>query len=358
MKKEIYQILRESLKSGIIGIGISIIFFFTYVGLNEEGGILVLFLTFLIYLVFGYVVGFMIPVAIRIVYLLSSKIFPKIGANIVVELLLTFFVSSVVFYCCMYLFTLILSIFFDIVMQETIYINISLGVGFASVMINLFYSYYDQLEEKMKLEKENRKLAVIEERNRIARELHDSVSQNLFGISLNLNTLPAIIESDKTRAVEMTEQLQEMVQEVQTEMRLMIYELRPMNFKDKDFYESLESMISLFRKRYKLNIVYSSSGEEVNLEENKQLVLFRILQESLNNIVKHAKASKVKVFIKIKNNNAELIVEDDGKGFDTSQKISVGHYGIKGMKERLEKIGGALKLVSNIDEGTKVIAHV
>ncbi len=201
---------------------------------------------------------------------------------------------------------------------------ISLGVGVVTVMIQL---YYTDLEQKIKLEKENKKLAVVEERNRIARELHDSVSQNLFGISLNLNTLPAIMESDQKRAINMIEQLQDMVQEVQTEMRLMIYQLHPLNFRDKEFYESIESLISLYKKRYKIDIEYKLQGDEDGLEEKEQLVLYRVLQESLNNIVKHANADIIKISIYIDGDSAELKVVDDGRALIRQrllEKIIVG----------------------------------
>ncbi|MFP4662257.1 MAG: sensor histidine kinase [Halanaerobiales bacterium] len=356
MKRDIINILKGS--SGIIGIGIAIIFFFTFLGTMFEptDSYVPIIITLLIYIIFGYTVGVLIPIVEYLFWWFLRLVFTQIKINLAVSLMITFIIGAGVFYICIYFFVLAIGLFFPIHIEYIV--HISLGVGVASVMIHLFWNYFEQVNEKVKLEKENRKLAVIEERNRIARELHDSVSQNLFGISLNLNTLPAIIETDNQKAVDIVEQLQEMVQEVQTEMRLMIYELRPLNLKDKDFYESIESLISLFRKRYKIDIVYNYSGEEVNLDEKKQLVLYRVLQESLNNIVKHAKASKVKVFIKIEDNNARLVVEDDGRGFDISKKNSGEQYGIKSMRERLEETGGALKLISDVGEGTKVVARV
>lgn len=355
MKEDIISILNESLKAGIIGIGVSIVFFISFTGqMNLSGSTLVI--AFFLYLLFGYVVGVMIPFSESLFHLLLVKFFPHLKRYLLLELIVVFIIGSTTFYLCFNLFILIINIFVSSRIEYMFYISI--GVGVVSVMISLFYNYSDQLEEKVELEKENRKLAVVEERNRIARELHDSVSQNLFGISLNLTTLPSIIEEDKERAIMMTEQLENMVQEVQTEMRLMIYELRPLNFRDREFFESIDSLISLFRKRYRVDIACNLLGDEVELEESKQLALYRILQEALNNTIKHADASRIKVALHIKDNSARLTVEDDGKGFDTGKKIKTDHYGIKSMRERLEEIGGVLKIKSNIGEGTAVIADV
>ncbi len=350
MKDEIINIFKESLKTGIVGIGVSIMFFFSYSAMiNGED----IFFTFLIYIIFGYIVGTMIPFTINLFYNIFFKVFPIFKSYIVLELLVAFIFGSAVFYLCMYLFSTLLNIFvFD---DITYMLYISLGIGVATVMIQL---YYVHLEQKVELEKENKQLAVIEERNRIARELHDSVSQNLFGISLNLNTLPAIMENDIQRAITMTEQLQDMVQEVQTEMRLMIYELRPLNFREKEFFESIDSLIGLYNRRYKIDIEYELQGDEDGLEEKIQLVLYRVLQESLNNIVKHADADIIKISMHLDCNSVELNVEDNGVGFDTSKTIGNSHCGIKGMRERLEEVGGVLKIDSLIGEGTKINVEI
>jgi signal transduction histidine kinase len=103
----------------------------------------------------------------------------------------------------------------------------SMGVGIVSAMICFYFEYLTIKDERIRLEEKNKELAVVEERNRIARELHDSVSQSLFGISLNLNTLELILESQPAKAKALIGQVKEMVEEAQREMRLMIYGLQP-----------------------------------------------------------------------------------------------------------------------------------
>lgn len=350
MKDKIISILKDSLKSGIIGVGISLVFFFSFSGFLAEGNItLMLF----IYMIFGYIAGVLIPFTNSIVVWLLGEYLPSLVNNIISNLIITYIVSASVFYLTFNIFLKILGLG---IYGTTIYV--SLGVGIASVMIRLFYNYYEEQEKKLALEQENRKLAVVEERNRIARELHDSVSQNLFGISLNLNTLPAIIRNDTEKGIEMIEQLQEMVQEVQTEMRLMIYELRPLNLTEKGFFEAMESMISLFRRRYELDISCQLSGEEDNLNSNEQLVLYRVVQELLNNVVKHAAADRVKMGISIESERTILRVKDNGIGFKPESIDSEKSFGLMGIKERLAEVGGELTINSNPGQGAEMVVHI
>lgn len=114
-----------------------------------------------------------------------------------------------------------------------------------------------------------------------------------FGINLNLNTLEYLVDKNPDRARAILQQLKSMVQEVQTEMRLMIYELKPLNLQGQDFFEAIDSLLSLYRVRYSLNINSLLRGDNHTVDEGIQLVLYRVIQEALNNIVKHARASSV-----------------------------------------------------------------
>jgi signal transduction histidine kinase len=194
-------------------------------------------------------------------------------------------------------------------------------------------------------------------RNRIARELHDSVSQNLFGISLNLRSLDYALEQDPVKACQITKLLQEMVEETQTEMRLMIYELRPAAHEEKGFFEASESMINLFRIRYNLDIHSSFTGDEA-LDSRKQLMLYRILQELLANVAKHAQATKVNVNLYSGQGKVDLLVYDNGKGFQIQEIDENNHFGLKEIKERVAEMGGKLIIESNWGEGTKIKIQV
>jgi signal transduction histidine kinase len=334
--------IKNAKMGGFIGIGISLTL--TIVG----GGLSIDPLFWIGCIIFGFLIGSLLSIGNELVLNMFFRTFPNYDKPLWPLLTIVYIVSVVIFYC----FTVLVNHIFKLMSSGNIF-YVSIGVGIACVMITVFSVYANEKEELLRLEKENKELAVVDERNRIARELHDSVSQNLFGISLNLNTLDYILEKDPTKAHEITKLLQEMVEEIQTEMRLMIYELRPVALSEKGFFEALESMVSLFRVRYNLDIHCDFNGYE-GLDSHKQLVLYRVLQESLNNIVKHSGAAKVKVTLTVQNGAAELIIQDNGNGFITSDIDESEHFGLKGMKERIVELKGEFSLQSVVGQGTKV----
>ncbi|MGE5604294.1 MAG: sensor histidine kinase [Bacteroidota bacterium] len=332
---------------GLIGIGISMMFFLTF-----EGSISVRLLLY--YLLFGLIAGIIITLGN---WFLTETIYRSAPSKLfmLAQLIVRYVVSAVLFYFTASFYR---SFIYDFFPNHQIVMGTSLAVGVASVMVGLFWCYTAEKDERIKLEIENRKLAVIEERNRIARELHDSVSQNLFGISLNLNTLQYFWEREPEKAKEIIAGLREMVAEVQTEMGLMIFELQPVTLNEKGFFEALENMAKLFRGRYNLDIDCYFSGDEGEVDEKRRLVIYRVLQESLHNIVRHAKAEKVRVNLKIESGHGYLSVQDDGKGFELTELDNKGHLGVRGMSRRVAEAGGDFKIESAPGEGTTVSAYV
>lgn len=305
--------------------------------------------------IFGFVLGVFITSGNLLLLYLINRVAHRQPYGLALELVLSFVSSTLIFYFT----TFLIKASFYIAYAIPDWVNlfpISLGVGVASMMIAFFFIYAEKKNELLRLEQENRELAVMEERNRIARELHDSVSQNIFGISLNLGTLDLISEKNPQRAHEINQLLQGMVEEVQTELRLMIYELRPADLSKHGFFEALESMVSLFRARYNLNIFTDLRGDEI-IDTRKQLMLYRVLQESLNNIVKHADATKVNVSLTTQRGQGQLSICDNGKGFASGallDKQEGQHFGLQGMKERVDQMGGQFSVQSAPGMGTTV----
>lgn len=332
------------LQGGFIGIGISIFFFLIFLGYHQVDNLL---LNLVVNIFFGFLVGGFISLLSDLGVSVIQKFLKNNSALIFIIPIIAFIVGSGVFYLLVSFFN-----FFVTVMPPEVKIGISLGVGVISIMITFFYMFLEQQQEKIKLEKENKKLAVVEERNRIARELHDSVSQNLFGIRLNLTTLTGLLETDQDKAMTMINQLLAMVQEIQTEMRLMIYELGPVGLQEKGFFEALENLVTLFRERYSKNISFNFAGEEEKLDSKIQLVLYRVLQESLNNAVKHSGVDKIQASLNIEENAVEMLVRDSGQGFKPEEVDQKNHFGISSMKERIEGIGGHLFIKSDYGKGT------
>ena len=234
----------------------------------------------------------------------------------------------------------------------------SMGVGIVSAMICFYFEYLTIKDERIRLEEKNKELAVVEERNRIARELHDSVSQSLFGISLNLNTLELILESQPAKAKALIGQVKEMVEEAQREMRLMIYGLQPSVLREKGFFEALETLGELFSTRYQLEVTSLLEGDETRIDHRTQLALYRVVQEALHNIVKHARATKAQVSLTIQEGEVVARIEDNGQGFDTSARSEAPVLAWRGMKERISALQGDFHLNPVVGKGTTITVRI
>ncbi len=164
-------------------------------------------------------------------------------------------------------------------------------------------------------------------------------------------------EKDPEAFQKTTRQLREMVAEIHEEMGLLIYELRPV-IKEKGFYEALESLSGLYRVRYKLGITTCFKGNEENLKSGVQTGLYRVAQEALNNIVKHAKARFVQVEMEISpQGKGILCIRDDGQGFELQDDYGEFCFGLQGMKERVAEINGELTIDSVRGKGTTVTVY-
>ena len=208
-------------------------------------------------------------------------------------------------------------------------------------------SYAGQAEE----------LATAKERNRLARELHDSVAQTLYGLTLQAEA--AARELNAGRADKTSEQLREIrdsAQQSLQETRLLIFELRPPILEQ-------EGLVAALRAR--LESVESRSGlkTQIKLQEVNQLPakveagLYGISNEALNNILKHAHANKIKVSLTQEANKVILEVQDNGIGFDVGSAEAQSGMGLSGMKERAEQFGGKLQITSG-ESGTTIRVEV
>lgn len=343
----IKTLIKYGVMGGLAGIGISLTISF-----STSQSLLGNPLFWIYSIFFGFGAGLFISAGNYLINNLINRILPEKYRLLVIQLGLDYLISLFIFYL---ITAMIKTTFYQIygIPPRINLFSISLGVGVISMMISFLFTYAGEKEEMLRLEQENRELAVIDERNRIARELHDSVSQNLFGINLHLNTLDYLLEQDLPKAREITKLLQGMVEEVQSEMRLMIYELRPATLTVKGFFEAIENMVNLFRVRYGLDIDSDFTGDE-NLDSQTQLALYRVLQESLHNIVKHSAALKITITLQIKNGVSELLIHDNGKGFSTSAVDRNEHFGLKGMEERVATFKGQLLVESTPGKGTTI----
>ncbi|MBA2175118.1 sensor histidine kinase [Halobacillus locisalis] len=196
---------------------------------------------------------------------------------------------------------------------------------------------------------------VVQERNRLARELHDSVSQQLFAASMMMS---AVNDSEEAKTDSMNKQLkmvENMIHQSQLEMRALLLHLRPVALKDKTLAEGVEELLYELTQKVPMEIDWTI--EEVALDKGLEDQLFRILQESVSNTLRHAKADSLSVMLLERDHNIILRVVDDGIGFDVEEE-KTSSYGLQNMNERAIEVGGSLKLVSLKEQGTRLEVKV
>ena len=196
-------------------------------------------------------------------------------------------------------------------------------------------------------------LAVLEERQRLARNLHDAINQSLFSAGLIAEVLPRLWERDQEEARHSLEDLRRLTRGAMAEMRALLGELRPSTLTDSDLGDLLRLLGNALSGRTNIPVTVTVTGEFI-LPVKVQVAFYRVCQEALNNVAKHAKATHVEVNLKQDGALIELSIRDDGQGFDMKQTFS-GHYGLGMMRERAEAAGSTLSIISEPGHGTELI---
>jgi signal transduction histidine kinase len=223
----------------------------------------------------------------------------------------------------------------------------------------------DQLRERnARLSDQVRALAVVEERNRLARELHDSVKQHLFSLAMTTGALrtrfahmPHLAgEAVPGEAVEMTEEIERAAQAAQRETTRLIEDLRPDSLAERGLTEALNDYTLLFGAQEHLLVYLEVQGDDACLPPSVAEAFYRVTQEALHNVARHAQATRVDVHVRCTPERATLTVEDNGVGFDVAQP----HRGLgrANMEERMMAVGGRLTLQSQRGVGTTIVAEV
>jgi signal transduction histidine kinase len=206
--------------------------------------------------------------------------------------------------------------------------------------------------ENARLFEHARQAAVTEERQRISRELHDSVSQALYGISLGAQTARELLDIDPSSAREPIEYVQALAVAGLAEMRAMIFELRPEALETEGLVAALGRQAAAVRARHKLTVEDDLPSEPDIAIDAKQM-LYRVCQEALQNAVKHARATHLSLRLANVSNVLTLEIRDNGRGFDAGASFP-GHLGLTSMRERAQREGGVIEIESEPGAGTLV----
>ena len=213
----------------------------------------------------------------------------------------------------------------------------------------------ENITERKLFETQEQEAAALEERERLARELHDSVSQILFTAGMIADATPRLWDKDPASGQQNLEMLSVMIRGASAEMRSLLLELRPDTLRDQTLGKLLETLAVATRARTRATVSLKVEGE-CQYQEDVTMAFHRITQEILNNIAKHAEASEVVINLSCDPEGTKLCklcIQDDGRGFDPLA-IPAGHLGIGIMRERAQKIGADIKIDSEIGRGTQV----
>ena len=205
---------------------------------------------------------------------------------------------------------------------------------------------------------ETREAILTGERHRLARELHDSVSQQLFAAMMMLSALRSVAARDpKQEALnKQLDTIQKVINEAQAEMRALLLHLRPTNLEGKSLKQGIIQLLKELQTKITIKITWQLDDIQLNAaaEDN----LFRIVQDLLSNTLRHAKADSLEVYLKRLQDMVILRMVDDGVGFDPKETSSNGNYGLANIKERAAAMGGTAKVVSVVGQGTSVEVRV
>jgi two-component system, NarL family, sensor histidine kinase LiaS len=220
-----------------------------------------------------------------------------------------------------------------------------------------------KLSQRLATEKvedqETRIQEIIEqERSRLARELHDSVSQQLFAASMMMSAINETkqqSENENDREAKQLKMVEEMIHQSQLEMRALLLHLRPAALKNKSLQEGIEELLIELSQKVTMDIKWKI--EAFPLDKGVEDHLFRILQESVSNTLRHSKASSLEVLMIRRDDLVILRIVDDGVGFEVDE-TKAGSYGMQNMHERAVEVGGTLKVVSVKNKGTRLEVKV
>ena len=200
-----------------------------------------------------------------------------------------------------------------------------------------------------------------DERLRVSREIHDGPAQEMANLIYQASICERLVD---TRPEEAKAGLQELRRQIRTclaDVRQIIFDMRPMSLDDLGLVPALRQLVSKLEERKILKTDFQVNGKERALEKHVEVTLFRIIQEGLNNIHRHAGVSEGRLRLLFSPNDLSILISDEGRGFDMEETEEMrksgtgnGHFGILGMEERAKLIGASLNVISNPGEGTKI----
>lgn len=195
--------------------------------------------------------------------------------------------------------------------------------------------------------------ALEDERYRVSRDIHDGPAQAMANVIFMVDLCNKLLTANPERAKQELNELREQVDGCLTEIRKIIFDLRPMTLDDLGLIPTVKRIAEMMRERTGSNVEVTVNGKDTELDSHIEIALFRVIQESLNNVEKHANAKKTIISIRFMADSIEAAIEDDGDGFEPGNG-QAGCFGLIGMQERISLLKGKLDIHSRKGKGTKI----
>src|SRR6266571_116274 len=213
-------------------------------------------------------------------------------------------------------------------------------------------------EQLQNLLQARQKLATLEERNRLARDLHDSVKQQIFAVAMQIGATKVLLKRDVDAAEVRLNEAEKLVHQTQQELTSLIRELRPVALEGKGLVAALREMATQWAQQTNIvaNLRVEGADGTQTLPLTVEEALFRVAQEALANVARHSKATLVQMILTITDDTVTLSIADNGQGFDTTRQGHLG-VGLLSMQERMKALGGDVQVESTPGKGTRVVAY-
>ncbi|WP_447971293.1 histidine kinase [Nitrospira sp. M1] len=210
--------------------------------------------------------------------------------------------------------------------------------------------------------KEESEGAVNDERTRIACEIHDGLVQTLVGSNLKLERCRDLVRTEPVKCLTMINQTKGQLKDAIQEARQVVYNLRPGHYDNLDLVSALSNYLKSFEAEQKIRTAFKSTGAQSHLDPKTKVFVFRMVQEALHNVAKHAKASQVHVEVMSQKKFLVTTITDNGTGFDVAMESNNpekwDHFGLQGMMERARMLAGEVRWESQRGKGTSVTIHI
>ncbi len=207
-----------------------------------------------------------------------------------------------------------------------------------SLALNQMVGQLEDLIESKKM------LAVLEERNRFARDLHDSVKQEIFSISMNLSAIKSLIQSNPEKAAEQLQITADLARQARNELSALIYTLLPAQLENQELEMALKEYLKVWEKNSGISVVYRTRGKKQEIPQEVEQSIFRITQEALSNIARHSQATATSLILDFQPDGVQLQISDNGSGFDM-ESVKKG-LGLRSISERVAENQGELDVDS------------